>query len=193
MSSNGQFLVLADAVMKPGSENNTEVKSISFQVFPRERFINAKDKLSTPATYWTNWARWSIVVRPEQLHSMQGCPVPLISDDGEFLLLLQTGFISANDHVLEIYRCDHSASKGASSTNLGVFVKGLSLKEFWPTSELPSRGTMWTDESPQWFADGSFIFSSDDRQLIHKTRWGNSVRINLTDRSVSAVADGTAK
>lgn len=192
MSSNGQFLVLTGVKMKPGSEK--EAQSLSFQVFPKERFINAKDNLSTPATYWTNWARWTIVVRPERLHSTQGCPVPLISDDGEFLLLLHTGFISANDHVLEIYRWDHEARKGISSTNQGVFVKGLSLKELWPTSELASRGTVWTDESPQWFAGGSFIFSSDERQLIHKTRWGNSVRINLTDGSVSTEAAGrTAK
>lgn len=191
MSSNGQFLVLSE-VVKPGSENNTETQSVSFQVFPRETFINAKDKLSTPATYWTNWARWTIVVR--QLHRTQECLVPLISDDGEFLLLLHTGFISVNDHVLEIYRWDHEARTGTSSTNQGVFVKGLSLKELWPTSELPSGGMVWTDESPQWFAGGSFVFSSDERQLIHKTRWGGSVRINLTDGAVSTVAaEGTAK
>ena len=190
MSSNGQFLVLTDVVMKQGSENNIEAQSVSFQVFPRERFINAKDNLSTPATYWASWARWTIIVSPEQLHGTQGCLIPLISDDGEFVVLLHTGFISANDHVLEIYRWDHAARKGTTSTNQGVFVKGLSLKEFWSTSELASRGTVWTDESLQWFAGGSFTFSSDERQLIHKTRRGNSVRINLTDGSVSAVAAG---
>src|SRR5205807_8050863 len=46
--------------------------------------------------YWTDWARWTVVLRPDQLHSEPACRVPLISEDGEFLvLLLQIGPISA--------------------------------------------------------------------------------------------------
>lgn len=42
-----------------------------------------------------------------------------------------------------------------------------------------------TDETPEWYAGGAFNFSSDGQQLIHKTRWGNTVRISLGDGSVS--------
>src|SRR5207302_8044923 len=39
---------------------------------------------------------WTVVLRPDQLHSEPACRVPLISEDGEFLvLLLQIGPISA--------------------------------------------------------------------------------------------------
>jgi len=186
-SSNGQFLVLADVAVKPGPGVGATVLSISFQVFPKENFINARDKLSTPATYWTDWARWTVVLRPDQLHSEPGCRVPLISEDGQFLvLLLQIGPVSADEPVLQIYRRDHKTREGASSMNQGAFVKGLSLKVLWPTKKLPSSGMIWTDESLQWFAGGSFAFSSDSRQLIHKTRWGNTARINLMDGSIAS-------
>ena len=63
-------------------------------------------------------------------------------------------------------------------------IKDIALREIWPADKLPNA--QWaTGETPQWFAGGAFEFSPDCRQLIHKTRWGNTVRINLPDGSVS--------
>jgi len=55
----------------------------------------------------------------------------------------------------------------------------------WTPDRLAAKPRFWTDETPEWFAGGTFEFSSDYRQLIHKTRWGNTVRINLADGSLS--------
>src|SRR6267154_2479123 len=115
------------------------------------------------------------------------CPRATSSSNGQFLvLLLEIGPVSADEPVLQIYRRDHKTREGASSMNQGAFVKGLSLKVLWPTKKLPSSGMIWTDESLQWFAGGSFAFSSDSRQLIHKTRWGNTARNNLMEGSIAS-------
>jgi len=66
----------------------------------------------------------------------------------------------------------------------GVFIKDITLREIWPADKFPNVQIV-TDETPQWFAGGTFEFSADCRLLIHKTRWGNTVRINLQDGSVS--------
>ena len=66
----------------------------------------------------------------------------------------------------------------------GVFIKDITLKEIWPADKV-SDVQVVTDETPQWFAGGTFEFSPDCRLLIHKTRWGSTVRINLPDGSVS--------
>jgi hypothetical protein len=66
----------------------------------------------------------------------------------------------------------------------GVFIKDIALKEIWTPDRLAAHSRSWTDEAPQWFAGGTFDFSSDHWQLLHKTRWGNIVRINLADGSL---------
>ncbi len=66
----------------------------------------------------------------------------------------------------------------------GVFIKDIALREIWPADKLPNQ-QIATDETPQWFAGGTFEFLPDCRLLIHKTRWGNTVRINLQGGSVS--------
>ena len=44
---------------------------------------------------------------------------------------------------------------------------------------------MWTDESPQWFAGGTFDFSADCRQTDSQDQMGNTVNINLENGSIS--------
>jgi hypothetical protein len=114
-------------------------------------------------------------------------PLPLITDDGEFLILLHAGpTLSAERTVLEIYRRrDHPGDPIREGPDHGVFIKAIPLSEIWKPDVLAANVGAWDDETPQWFAGGTFEFSSDDRQLIHKTRWGNTVRISLTDGSVS--------
>jgi hypothetical protein len=63
----------------------------------------------------------------------------------------------------------------------GVFIKDIA----W--GEMRSAGAWeWaTNSTPLWFAEGTFTFSQNNQLLIHKTRWGEIVRINLQDGSVS--------
>jgi hypothetical protein len=179
-SNNGSFLVISDVQLESEHGNGARVQQVSLQVFPKENFINAKDRVTSPATYWTNWLQWSVVLDSRNTHPVPGCPLSLITDDGEFLIVL-----NATDSALRIYRRrDHPGDPVREGPDHGVFIKDITLREIWPADKLPNVQIV-TDETPQWFAGGTFEFSPDCRLLIHKTRWGNTVRINLQDGSVS--------
>src|SRR5260370_34963186 len=78
-SKNGNFLVVV--------ERQEGYRQISLQVFPKENWINEKDKLNAPTVYWTDFIQWSVVLDPQRLN-WESCPLPFITDDGEFLILL---------------------------------------------------------------------------------------------------------
>jgi hypothetical protein len=184
-SKNGNFLVFIDI---QGEPRQGGVQRVELQVFSKEILINAKDKLTAPATYWYESWRWSVVADSSTLHNVQApCPLPLITDDGEFLILLHVGpGMSGDTAVLQIYRRrDHLGDPIREGPDHGVFIKEIALKEIWPSDKLPAKSANFTDASPQWFVGGAFEFSSDLRQLIHTTRWGNTVRVNLRDGSLS--------
>jgi len=106
----------------------------------------------------------------------------MITDDGEFLVILS---LHTFDSALRIYRRrDHLGDPMRKGPDHGVFIRDVPLKDIWPPSKLSGLQII-TDESPQWFVGGTFEFSSDCRTLIHKTRCGNTVRINLPDGSGS--------
>lgn len=63
----------------------------------------------------------------------------------------------------------------------GVLVREIKLEELWPATKMDQPAA---DYTPDWFAGGSFDFAPGNLQLIHKTRWGNTVRINLPDGKV---------
>ena len=181
-SNNGSFLVISDVQLEPEHGNGARVQQVSLQVFPKENFINAKDKVTSPASYWTNWLQWSVVLDSHNMQPVPGCPLSLVTDDGEFLIVLNE---YATDSALRIYRRrDHLGDPVREGRDHGVFIKDIALREIWPADKLPNV-QIETDETPQWFAGGTFEFSPDCRLLIHKTRWGNTVRINLQDGSVS--------
>jgi hypothetical protein len=183
-SSNGNFMVLTDVQSDHGPGNTVKVRRVSFQVFPREKFINDKNRLVTPATYWTDWPRWEVVLDSVPMHSEPECPLAVIADNGEFLILLRVGMVLfSSDAVLQIYRWDHQYSAQKPQEH-SIFVKDINLKEIWPPDKVAANTGFWTDETPEWFAGGTFDFSPDCRQLIHKTRWGNTVSIKLEDGSV---------
>jgi hypothetical protein len=184
-STNGRFLVIVDVVTKPGASRIATVKSVSFQIFPKEDFINAKDRVLTANPYWTDWARWKLVLGEKEIRSETTCPAPLISDDGEFLVLLRTGPVFADDAAIRVYRWNHQVHEGISSTNKAAFVAGIPLRQLWPPDRLSSTEMVWTDATPQWFAGGKLVFSDDNQQLVYSTQWGTSVRIQLTNGSVA--------
>jgi hypothetical protein len=181
-SNNGNFLVISDAQLEPEQGTTARVQQVSLQVFPKENFINTKDRVTSPATYWVNGVQWSVVLDPRNTHLVPACPLSLITDDGEFLIVLN---VHATDSVLRIYRRrDHVGDPVRQGPDHGVFIGDITLREIWPADKLANVQIV-TDETPQWFSGGSFEFSTDCRWLIHKTRWGNTVRINLQDGSVS--------
>jgi|SRR5581483_811997 len=155
--------------------------AIQFTVMSKATFINDYQRVSAPVTYWGDWP-WAVVLDTKtEADRSFFCAVPLITDDARFLILLATG--PAFGSALRIYRQGDSSARMEDGTIKGVLVKEIKLDELWPAGRIdPIR--VWTDHTPEWFAGGSFDFADDNLQLIHKARWGNSVRINLPDGKV---------
>ena len=99
----------------------------------------------------------------------------LVTDDGEFLVLIGDYFGPA---ALSIYRRrDHPGLPlGDPGPDHGVLVRQIPLLDLWPPEHIPG---MINDHTPLWFASGTFAFSPDNRTLIHKTRWGQTLEIDL--------------
>lgn len=183
-SATGNFLVISNFDWEPLTKGTARrVIRVTLQVIPRERFINEMDRLDSPGAFWNDWTQWSVDLNLKTSPFSLGCPVSLITDDGEFLVVLG----DCADYCLRIYeRCDHPGSPLGHGPDKGVFVKNISLGDLWPANRVATDHAMTkTDESPQWFAGGSFRFSGNCREMIHKKRWGTVVRIRLIDGSIT--------
>src|SRR5207248_5781845 len=64
-SKNGNFMVLNDIQLEPSQRT---VQRVSLQVFSKENFINANDRLTAPATYW-HALSWSVVLDADRIHN----------------------------------------------------------------------------------------------------------------------------
>jgi hypothetical protein len=187
-SKNGKFLVVSDMDLGPLNPSNGKASAVqrtSLQIFPKENFINSDQAVTAPATYWTDFLQWSVVLSRSNKDPFLGCPPVLITDDGEFLVILREHAAGSSDPALRIYRRrDHAGDPAREGPDHGIFIKDITLGEIWPPDKFPGA-LIITDHTPLWFAGGIFEFSADSRVLIHKTPWGNSVRISLIDGSVS--------
>jgi len=146
--------------------------------------MNSKDRVNARATYGTNWVQWSVVLNSRNMRSVPACPLALVTDHGEFLILIGNELLG---WALQIYRRrDHAGDPSSEGPDHGVLVRSIPLKDLWPEDKFKQWQSMLsTDASAQWFAGGMFTFSADSRQLIYKTEWANTVRIKLTLGSVS--------
>ena len=167
---------------RTGKVVSGRTRQVSITVMTKQRFINSQHRMSTPVTYWGEFP-WEIVLDGKNnADSRWFCPMPLITDDGQFLILLKVG--PDMGPAMRIYRQGDSRDRMEDGTVKGSLVKEIALEEIWPPSKIDAT-QMWTDESPEWFAGGTFDFSEDGRQIIHKTRWGNTVRITLENGIVT--------
>jgi hypothetical protein len=185
-SSSGSFLVLSDIQLKKLQGNSVRVEQVTLQVLQRETFVNERQRVNANAMFW-DFPRWSVVLDSMPMNNEPECAMELISDDGEFLILLHIGpVLSADDAVMQIYRWDqhYDPAKGRTGDR-GVLIKNIRLKEVWSPIEIANNTGMWTDESPEWFDGVKFEFSADNRQLTLKSRSDRSLRIKLEDGSVS--------
>jgi len=175
-STNGNFIVIVET----GLDVPGKAIQVSLSVLSKEGFVT---RSFAPVTFWADWTLWSVVIDPSELHNEPECPLPLLTDDGEFMVLMQTGPTFATDHaVLRLYRRrDHPGDLIREGPDLGVFIKDIPLTDLWPADKVYESARAWDDETPEWFAGGAFNFSSDNRQLIHTTRWHSTVRIHLED------------
>jgi hypothetical protein len=180
-STHGNALVIVhDTIDWHGTTG--KLLSSQFTVMSKASFINDSQRISAPVTYWGDWP-WAVVLNMKNQadRSFSFCAVPLITDDARFLILLATGPVFRS--AMRIYRQGDSRDRMEDGTGKGVLVKEIKLDELWPAEKIgPERS--WTDSTPEWFAGGRFDFTDDNLQLIHKTPWGNTVRIMLSDGKV---------
>ena len=176
-SENGDFLVTSQL-----ESFGVTGRRMTFEIFPRSALINNGDVLS--AASWDDRLQWSVVLESQKGSPVGVCPLLLITDNGEYLVVLNQYAIEFAAPALRIYRRErHSPDLTTRVDDSGVLVKDIYVAEIWPPGHLPR---LVSDGTPQWFADGTFEFSPDNQSLIHKTRWGNTVRINLSDGSVGS-------
>jgi hypothetical protein len=174
-SASGSFLVITDLEFSHPLPASPE--RITLDVVPAETFdVDTIHKVDSPNKYWISASPngWSVQLEKGD-RFMFGCPVPIISNDGEFLILLRT--LEPDDWAMRVYR--------RGQGHKGTLVKDIAFKDIWPENKWQEwRDAARTDSTPEWFAGGSFAFSSDSHTLIHKTRWGNVVEIRLSDGTV---------
>ena len=63
-SKNGNFLVLVNMELDSAQSKDGVTMRFSFEIFPKENFLNAKDRLTTPGAYFSggSWAQWGVAL-----------------------------------------------------------------------------------------------------------------------------------
>lgn len=177
-SANGRFLVVAEYKYENPDVPIGRIAYVTYSVLEREEFINAKDKPGSSSTYWSESAEsWSFTLSFKQ----SGSAWPLISNDGKHVILFAVvPPVGGEQQVLSLYE---------KKNFKGLMIRSYKLKELWSPIQIDPSGkgiVMVTDATPEWFAGSMFDISTDDRKLIYKTRWGNTMQIDLHDGAVTA-------
>lgn len=187
-SKNGEFLVIAKAQPIRLSGNRYRVEKVTLEVFPKVEFINAKDRPDTGEAYWADAVFWSVVLDYTNSQPVSPCPLSMISDDGEFLIILNQ-FVTEGMTALRIFRWKHDPREPlGSGRDRGVLVRDVPLSDVWPDNEIPQVRNI-TDGTPQWFAGGKLEFSDDNQYLLFTSRFRTTVRIDLKDGSAKTIVD----
>jgi hypothetical protein len=180
-STNGRFLVLTEREYdNPDPRAVRRIVRTTYRVMEAENFINSKDRLTTPAPFWSESAlSWQVT--PEGNDGMRVF-WPLISNDGQSLVLVGVTAAVPGGAVLKIYR------KKMFEGNL---VRSFQITDLWTANEVDPDGKgifTVTDATPEWFAGGFLAFSPDDQTLIYRTQWNDRVSIRLVDGVISTAS-----
>ena len=182
LSANNNILVVNDLAYDDPYETHARIpRTSTFRVLRRYVDINEGLRLNGPNAYWAD-SIWSVVFTSSGKTPLIACPYTLVTDDGEFLVLISDFFGPA---ALSIYRRrDHPGLPfGGPGPDHGVLIRQIPLLDLWPQEHIP---VMITDHTPLWFASGTFVFSPDNRTLIHKTRWGKTLQISLVTGEIKS-------
>ena len=195
LSANGQ--VLATCEMTFDGQDETQVRKVTSSTFAVHtqplRELNSGNRMSGPNTYWDYQpllTTWRVRLPSTEVPRVVGCPYMLVTDDGEYLLLLQS--YTFKGAILLFHRHDHRSSPRVEGAyNSGVLVREVPVDEIMPPAASVLGRTI-TDHTPQWYSHGTFSFSPDSRTLIYKKDTG-TVRIELATGVVTQDAIFGAK
>jgi hypothetical protein len=197
LSANQHVLVINDLTFDDPDETHIrKVTGSTFHIVQQVNEPNSGLRMSGPDHYWPQWrlgSLWSVPFSSYQSPGFVACPYVLVTDDAEFLILLENG---PSRTALRIYRRrEHPGQlRIDKGPDHGVLVRAISVDEIRPA---PSSvlGRTWTDHTPQWYSGGDWIFSKDNRTLLFRME-KNSLQIDLatglrTDRASGLAYDPT--
>ncbi len=164
-SANGKFLVVIEFEYLNPDQKIRTIARVTYRVLRREEFIN--DKFTTTSPFWSN--DWDVGMAPQG----EGIPLPFISNDGEYLVLVSADPPFSDITVLRFYR-KHLSHDGGEDL-LGTY----KLKDIWTADELNAHANLLSSGRPLWFAGSTLGFSEDGNAFVVKTPWGREVRLDL--------------
>jgi len=176
LSADNRTLVVNDLAYDDPDETHARTpRTSTFRVLRRYVDLNEGLRLNASNAYWAD-PLWSVVFTSGGTTPLIACPYTLVTNDGEFLVLISGGFFG--QAALSIYRRrDHPGQPfGGPGPDNGVLIRQIPLSDLWPKEQIPRA---IEDHTPRWFASGTFAFLPDNRTLIHKTRWGTTLWIDL--------------
>ena len=186
LSANQHVLVINDLMFDDPDETHIrKVTGSTFHIVQQVNEPNSGLRMSGPDHYWPQWSLgslWSVPFSSNQSPGFVACPYVLVTDDAEFLILLENG---PSRTALRIYRRrEHPGQlRIDKGPDHGVLVRAISVDEIRPA---PSSvlGRTWTDHTPQWYSGGDWILSKDNRTLVFRME-NNSLRIDLATGLIS--------
>jgi hypothetical protein len=184
-SGNGNYLVITQTEFEPSASSIArKARRVTLEIVVSEVIVYGKNTIPGPGTRWLDTVEWSVILNSHHMRPLSACPLVLITNDGEFLVLVGK---TTDSWALQVYRRrDHPGEPAKKGRDHGVFIKAIPLKDLWPRDEFDEwENAIHTDQSPEWFAQGTFSFSPDSRQLIYKTQWSTVARIDLASGGVS--------
>jgi hypothetical protein len=178
-SANGSFLVIVRLHFKDPNATSGAVTGATFEIAQIEPAISQTYGLRSSSTFYNDlsYTSWQVTVTG----ALSSLHLPIVSDDGQSLLLLAVATPDPALPVLTIYRKhDHQ----------GSLDHAYSLTELWTEQELYPQGrdgTLFGDfgSNPKWFAADSFQFTPDNQTLLYTTKWSDRLALNLTNGSIS--------
>jgi len=155
LSANNNILVVNDLVYDDPDETHARrPRTSTFRVLQRYVDINEGLRMNGPNAYWAGFL-WSVVFTSDGKTPLISCRYTLVTDDGEFLVLIGDFF---GPVALSIYRRrDHPGLPfGGPGPDHSVLIRQIPLLDLWPPEHIPR---MINDHTPLWFASGTFVFS----------------------------------
>jgi hypothetical protein len=175
-SMNGKYLVVVEQTFdNPDPTAVRQVLRSTYVVLKSEPFTNSRDRLQTTAPFWSAFG-WQVTPRGQASH---GGFLPLISDDGQTLVLVGVGpaMKFGDQKVMWVYRQQGNTAK---------LVRAVPLTKVWTPEEIESDAVVGDmGETPMWYTGGSLEFSPDNRVLRYRSRWNDTVNIKLADGSIT--------
>jgi hypothetical protein len=163
-SADGKFVVSVEFEYLNPDQAVRTIKRVTYRVLRKEEFIN--DKFTTTTSFWSD--DWDVSMATPQA---EGIPLPFISNDGKYLVLVSVDPPFSDIIALRIYR----KRRFGSEDLLGTY----KLRDVWTTDELKAHADVVSTGRPLWFAGSTLGFSADDSAFIVRTPWGREIQLDL--------------